>query len=81
MLASSPSIAKNIIKESFEAQKKETQKIVPNIQNIFLTYTVKAFSFTFKMVAVILLPGILFAFFSDKKNTQFVENKNNTSAN
>jgi EmrB/QacA subfamily drug resistance transporter len=66
VLASSPAMAKNKIKESFEAQKKETKKIVPNIQDTFLTYTVKAFSFTFKMSAIILLPGILFALFSDK---------------
>jgi EmrB/QacA subfamily drug resistance transporter len=51
VLASSPAMAKNI---------------VPNIQDTFLTYTVKAFSFTFKMSAIILLPGILFALFSDK---------------
>jgi len=48
-----------------------------------LTYTVKSFSFTFKMSSVILLPGILFALFSDKKrnhdikNKKFVENINN----
>jgi EmrB/QacA subfamily drug resistance transporter len=66
VLASSPVMAKNKIKESFEAQKKETKKIVPNIQDTFLTYTVKAFSFTFKMSSIILLPGILFAVFSDK---------------
>ncbi|MBW9154518.1 MFS transporter [Clostridium estertheticum] len=67
VLASAPVMAENKIKESFEAQKKETKKIVPVIQDTFLTYTVKAFSFTFKMSAVILLPGILFALFSDKK--------------
>nr|WP_241428671.1 MFS transporter [Clostridium saccharobutylicum] len=44
---------------------------------------VKAFSFTFKVSAVILLPGILFALFSDKKrshdmkNKRFVENIDN----
>ena len=87
VLASSPAMAENKIKESFEAQKKETKKIVPNIQDTFLTYTVKAFSFTFKMSSVILLPGILFALFSDKKrnpdikNKQFVENTNNASVN
>jgi EmrB/QacA subfamily drug resistance transporter len=87
VLAASPATAENKIKESFEAQKEETKKIVPIIQDTFLTYTVKAFSFTFKMGAVILLPGILFAFFSDKKrdtdikNKQFVENTNNTSVN
>jgi EmrB/QacA subfamily drug resistance transporter len=66
VLASSPVMAENKIKESFETQKKETKRIVPNIQDTFLTYTVKAFSFTFKMSAIILLPGILFALFSDK---------------
>ena len=62
-------------KESFEAQKKETKKIVPNIQDTFLTYTVKAFSFTFKVSAIILLPGILFALFSDKKRNSYIKNK------
>ncbi len=87
VLASSPAIAKNKIKESFESQKRETKKIVPNIQDTFLTYTVKAFSFTFKMSSVILLPGILFALFSDKKrtpyikNNQFAHNSNNASIN
>lgn len=85
VLASSPAMAQNKIKKSFEAQKKETKKIVPNIQDTFLTYTVKAFSFTFKMSSVILLPGIFFALFSDKKrnnnvkNNHFVENANNAS--
>lgn len=87
VLASSPAMDEDKIKESFEAQKKEIKKIVPNIQDTFLTYTVKAFSFTFKMSFVILLPGILFALFSDKKrnphikNKHFVENTNNASVN
>lgn len=67
MLVASPGMAKNKIKESFEAQKEEIKKVVPEIQDTFLTYTVKAFSFTFKMSSAILLPGIIFAFFSDKK--------------
>ncbi|MCB2307355.1 MFS transporter [Clostridium estertheticum] len=75
VLASAPVMAENKIKESFEAQKKETKKIVPIIQDTFLTYTVKAFSFTFKMSAVILLPGILFALFSDKKRYPNIKNK------
>ena len=75
VLASSPAIDENKIKDSFEAQKKEAKKIIPNIQDTFLTYTVKAFSFTFKISAVILLPGILFAFFSDKKRNNDIQNK------
>lgn len=75
VLASSPEKEQNKIKDSFEAQKKETKKIVSNIQDIFLTYIVKAFSFTFKVSAVILLPGILFALFSDKKRNVEMENK------
>lgn len=62
VLASSPAMAEHKIK-----------KIVPNIQDTFLTYTVKSFSFTFKVSAVILLPGILFALFSDKKRTTGIE--------
>jgi EmrB/QacA subfamily drug resistance transporter len=87
VLASSPAMDENKIKESFEAQKKEIKKIVPTIQDTFLTNTVKAFSFTFKISSVILLPGILFALFSDKKrntdikNKQFVKNTNNASVN
>ena len=83
VLASSPAMAEDKIKESFESQKEEIQKIIPNIQDTFLTYTVKSFSFTFKVSAAILLPGILFALFSDKKrnhdikNKKFVENINN----
>jgi multidrug resistance protein len=68
VLVSSPEMDQNKIKESFETQKKETKKIASNIQDTFLTYIVKAFSFTFKVSAVILLPGIIFALFSDKKN-------------
>lgn len=75
VLASSPAMAQNKIKESFEAQKKETKKIVPIIQDTFLTHTVKAFSFTFKMGSVILLPGIFFALFSDKKRNRNIKNK------
>ena len=75
VLASSPAMDENKIKESFEAQKEETKKIAPNIQDTFLTNTVKAFSFTFKMSSVILLPGILFALFSDKKRNHGIENK------
>ncbi|PRR81793.1 Multidrug resistance protein 3 [Clostridium vincentii] len=75
VLASSTAMAENKIKESFEAQKEEIKKIVPNIQDTFLTYTVKAFSFTFKMSAVILLPGIFFALFSDKKRNPDMKNK------
>lgn len=86
VLVSSSKMDQNKIKESFEAQKIETRKIASNIQDTFLTYIVKAFSFTFKVSAVILLPGILFALFSDKKrtaymkNTQFAQNTNNVSA-
>ncbi|NNU78203.1 MFS transporter [Clostridium estertheticum] len=75
VLAFSSAMTENKIKESFEAQKKETKKIVPVIQDTFLTYTVKAFSFTFKLSAVILLPGILFALFSDKKRYPNIKNK------
>ncbi|WP_160691880.1 MFS transporter [Clostridium sp. C2-6-12] len=87
MLVSSPEKDENKIKESFEAQKKETKKIASNIQDTFLTYIVKAFSFTFKVSAIILLPGIIFALFSDKKrnaeikNKQFAQNTNNASVN
>ncbi|MBW6410868.1 MFS transporter [Clostridium weizhouense] len=86
VLASSPAIDQDKIKESFEAKKKEIKKIVPNIHDTFLTYTVKAFSFTFKMSSIILLPGILFALFSDKKRNPdikkvFGENINNSSVN
>jgi nitrate/nitrite transporter NarK len=52
-----------------ETQKKEIKKIEYNIQDTFLTYAVKAFSFTFKISSIILLPGILFALFSDKSGT------------
>jgi drug resistance transporter, EmrB/QacA subfamily len=85
VLVSSPEMDQNKIKESFEAQKEETKKIASNIQDTFLTYIVKAFSFTFKVSAVILLPGIIFALFSDKKrssevkNKQFAQNINNVS--
>lgn len=85
VLVSSPEMDQNKIKESFEAQKEETKKIASNIQDTFLTYIVKAFSFTFKVSAVILLPGIIFALFSDKKrnaevkNKQFAQNINNAS--
>ncbi|GKX65216.1 MFS transporter [Inconstantimicrobium mannanitabidum] len=73
VLASSPATAKNKIKENFEAQKKETKKIMPSIQDTFLTYTVKAFSFTFKISSAILLPGIVFALFSDKRRTSQIK--------
>ena len=75
MSASSPERNENIIKESFETQKEEIQKIVPAIKDTFLTYTVKSFSFTFKISSVLLLPGILFALFSDKKRNSGIENK------
>lgn len=67
VLKSSTAMAQNRIKKSFENQKKETKKIVPTIEDTFLSNTSKAFSFTFKMGSLILLPGILFALFSDKK--------------
>ncbi|WP_234124489.1 MFS transporter [Clostridium hydrogenum] len=66
-IATSPEMAKNKIKESFDAQKKEIKKIVPTIQDTFLTHAVKAFSVTFEAGAIILLPGIFLALFSDKK--------------
>lgn len=74
VLKASPAIAQNKIRESFEAQKKETKKIVPTIEDTFLTYTVKAFSFTFKAGSIILLPGIFFALFSDKKRNTDIKN-------
>lgn len=85
VLKSSPEAAKNKIRESFKRQKKETQKIVPTIEDTFLSHSVKAFSFTFKVGSIILVPGILFALFSDKKrdpyakNKQFAENRDNVS--
>ncbi|WP_271809760.1 MFS transporter [Clostridium beijerinckii] len=75
VLTSAQAMDEDKIKESFENQKKETKKIVSNIQDTFLTYTVKAFSFTFKVSAIILLPGILFALFSDKKRSRDMKNK------
>ena len=67
VLKSVPAVQRGIIKHSFDAQKKETKKIWPVIQNTFTTHTVNTFSFTFKCGALILLPGIFFAFFSSKK--------------
>lgn len=67
VLASSPSMYKDKIKAGFETQKKEIKKVVPTIQHVFLSYTVKAFSFTFEAGAIILFPGVLFALFSDKR--------------
>lgn len=67
VLKSAPPIAQNKIKLSFDAEKKETNKIWPEIQDTFNSYTVNAFSFTFKCGSLVLIPGILFAFFSDKK--------------
>lgn len=77
VLTSSPAIDENKIKENFESQKKEINKIIPHLQNTFLTYSVKAFSFTFRMSALILLPGILFALFSDKR---LIHNSINSSS-
>jgi len=65
-LKNSPPILQDKIKQSFTAQKTETKKIWPVIQEKFKTHTVNAFSFTFKCSSVILLPGIFFALFSDK---------------
>ena len=65
VLNSSPAIAHEKIKASFESQKKETKQIWPKIQDTFITHSVNAFSFTFKCSCLILIPGIFFAFFSD----------------
>ena len=66
-LKTAPPKFQDNIKYSFDAQKKETEKVWPVIQGSFKTYTVNAFSFTFKWGAMLLIPGIFFAFFSDKK--------------
>lgn len=64
------------IKHSFELQKNETQRIWPLIQDIFKSHTVNTFSFTFKCAALILLPGIFFAFYSDEnKKSKLVTEK------
>ncbi|OPJ58316.1 MFS transporter [Clostridium oryzae] len=75
-LKAAPIRAKAEIKHNFAVQRKETKKLYPLIQDTFKTYTVHAFSFTFKCASLILLPGILFAFFSDtkKKSKSSAEN-------
>lgn len=74
-LSTAPALAQNKIKLSFDTQKKETEKIWPLIQDTFKSYTVNAFSFTFKCGALILIPGILFAFFSDKSKKSSLDTK------
>lgn len=66
-LKSAPPMVQDKIKASFESQKKETKKVWPKIQDTFTDHSVDAFSFTFKCSALILIPGIFFAFFSDTK--------------
>lgn len=75
VLKSSPVLAQDKIKHSFNTQKKETEKIWPVIQDTFKSYTVNAFSFTFKCGSLVLLPGIFFAFFSDKTKKSKTCNK------
>lgn len=75
VLNSSPAVSKNKIMESFNVQKNETKKIMPIIQDTFMSYTVNAFSFTFRSGALVLLPGILFAFFSDRKRKPVSNNQ------
>lgn len=72
-----PLMLQSKVKFSFDKQKKETKKIFPTIQNSFKIYTVKAFSFTFKCGCLFLIPGILFAFFSDKEKKSLPSYKNN----
>ncbi len=80
VLALSPAAARDKIRDNFKNQKKETKKIVPEIKDTFLTYTVKAFSFTFKAGSIILLPGIFIALFTDKKRQQTCSFRNGSKA-
>lgn len=67
VLKSIPVIAQMKVKSEFDVQKKETLKIWTATQDTFKSHTVNSFSFTFKCGSLILIPGILFAFFSHRK--------------
>ncbi|AJA47201.1 tetracenomycin C resistance and export protein [Clostridium pasteurianum DSM 525 = ATCC 6013] len=62
-----PQAMQDKVKQGFEIQKKETKIIFTHIETKFTDHTVAAFSSTFKYGFFILIPGIFFAFFSDKK--------------
>jgi hypothetical protein len=63
-----PFMAKKMAK-TFEEQKQEIRKLHPRLQAIFKNKICDAFAATFKINAFILILGVFFALFSDKKRT------------
>jgi hypothetical protein len=61
-----PFMAKKMAK-TFEEQKQEIRKIHPKLQKIFKNKICDAFAATFKINAFILIIGVFFALFSDRK--------------
>ncbi|WP_010237396.1 DHA2 family efflux MFS transporter permease subunit [Clostridium arbusti] len=66
-LKAAPPAMQNKIQQGFEAQKKETKVLFSAVETKFTDHTVVAFSTTFKYGFFILIPGIFFAYFSDRK--------------
>lgn len=66
-LSKLPEDSKAAAKSQFEAQKKAVSQLIPSITAQFKESATRAFSKTFKTSSAILLIGILFALFSDKK--------------
>ncbi|MDF2504431.1 DHA2 family efflux MFS transporter permease subunit [Clostridium sp.] len=69
-LKAAPPAMQNKIQQGFEAQKKETKVLFSAVETKFTDHTVVAFSTTFKYGFFILIPGIFFAYFSDRKQEQ-----------
>ncbi len=58
-------IAQFVTKAYFDKQKDEMKKIWPEMSDIFKTHAISSFGATFKFLAVLIIIGAVFAFFSD----------------
>jgi EmrB/QacA subfamily drug resistance transporter len=59
---------KKAIEQTFDVQKKEVIKIGPEVQNAFKANLANAFSKAFIIESILFLIGVVFGFFSDKRN-------------
>lgn len=65
ILKNESAVAQFVTKASFAKQKDEMEKIWPGMSDIFKTHAISSFGATFGFLAVLVVIGAVFAFFSD----------------
>ncbi|WP_442603640.1 MFS transporter [Paenibacillus sp. KN14-4R] len=75
VLKKAPPQAQEAIKLSFEQGRKAVETLYPEIEETFKSHVSKAFNNTFKTASMIMLLGILFAYFTDSTSKPVISKR------